>query len=74
MNSNRRVCRRLRLSKEALQEYDVEPSVELAADLPEVGDAGKPRRLEQGDDGCRLAAASADERIETGFSRRWPAR
>ena len=31
-----------RFSEKALQEYDVEPSVELAADLLEVGDAGKP--------------------------------
>ena len=52
-----------RFSEKPLQEYDVEPSVKLAADLPEVRDAGKPRRLEESDDGRRLAAASADERV-----------
>ena len=28
-----------------------------------MGDAGEPRCLEQGDDGSRLAAASADKRV-----------
>ena len=46
-----------------MQEYDVEPAVEFAADLPEMGGAGEARRLEQCDYGRRLAAAAADERV-----------
>lgn len=49
--------------KHALQEYDVEPAVELAADLPKMGNAVKTQCLQHGNYRGRLAAASADERV-----------
>jgi len=52
-----------RMSQQALQEYDIEPAIELAANFCKMCDPGESRSLEQRNDRSRFAATSPHESV-----------